>query len=150
MGFYIPEDDIPHSHRRENLKPYIHNPQLVSSSRCLHSLSRVLPACKRLATVRSIAKQYPSKWLTTKFHGHLGYLTSVALAFSLWSFVHVPGHLANVKQNGMFGKPARVPEQNLFKYVCPSEPHCTAAGNKHSDGFRWHRETRGTWLTELP
>jgi hypothetical protein len=24
QGFYIPEDDIPHSHRRENLKSYIH------------------------------------------------------------------------------------------------------------------------------
>jgi hypothetical protein len=23
VGFYIPEDDILHSHRRENLKPYI-------------------------------------------------------------------------------------------------------------------------------
>jgi hypothetical protein len=23
LGFYIPEDDILHSHRRENLKPYI-------------------------------------------------------------------------------------------------------------------------------
>jgi hypothetical protein len=23
MGFYIPEDGVLHSHRRENLKPYI-------------------------------------------------------------------------------------------------------------------------------
>jgi hypothetical protein len=23
LGFYIPEDDIPHSHRRENLKYYV-------------------------------------------------------------------------------------------------------------------------------
>jgi hypothetical protein len=24
LGLYIPEDDIPHSHRRENLKSYFH------------------------------------------------------------------------------------------------------------------------------
>jgi hypothetical protein len=23
LGFYIPEDDVPHGHRHENLKPYI-------------------------------------------------------------------------------------------------------------------------------
>jgi hypothetical protein len=34
LGFYIPEDDILHSHRRGNLKSYIqrHNPQYSTKS----------------------------------------------------------------------------------------------------------------------
>jgi hypothetical protein len=34
LGFYIPEDDILHSHRRENLKPY----KICALSSCKHYL----------------------------------------------------------------------------------------------------------------
>jgi hypothetical protein len=34
LGFYIPEDDILHSHRRENLKSYL----LLKRSRCIDTL----------------------------------------------------------------------------------------------------------------
>jgi hypothetical protein len=38
LGFYIPEDDIPHSHRRENLKSYI-----ASTGWTLYRRSNVSP-----------------------------------------------------------------------------------------------------------
>jgi hypothetical protein len=36
LGFYIPEDDILHSHRRDNLKPYI-------SANCLENVKSLMP-----------------------------------------------------------------------------------------------------------
>jgi hypothetical protein len=36
FGFYIPEDDILHSHRRENLKSYIPVDPLI----CLYTVTR--------------------------------------------------------------------------------------------------------------
>jgi hypothetical protein len=31
LGFYIPEDDVLHSHRRENLKPYMLQDEFYSA-----------------------------------------------------------------------------------------------------------------------
>jgi hypothetical protein len=53
LGFYIPEDDILHSHRRENLKSYLNRPLISglqtetitlssSSSSVSHEVKRIL------------------------------------------------------------------------------------------------------------
>jgi hypothetical protein len=43
LGFYIPEDDILHSHRRENLKSYMRN-FLLRSVRLLLVTANVIPS----------------------------------------------------------------------------------------------------------
>jgi hypothetical protein len=50
LGFYIPEDDILHSHRRENLKSY--TAHFLTSY--LFSLPKTFPSPKRRNTTKDI------------------------------------------------------------------------------------------------
>jgi hypothetical protein len=54
LGFYIPEDDILHSHRRENLKSYAHT---LPFSQC---------ACKQLQHACAKLRKFPDSQSTTE------------------------------------------------------------------------------------
>jgi hypothetical protein len=55
LGFYIPEDDILHSHCRENLKSYISMPSLgILASACEPQVERRTEADDRMYHVRDV------------------------------------------------------------------------------------------------
>jgi hypothetical protein len=74
VGFYIPEDDILHSHRRENLKSYIGNSLFVGSGSIKKRTAPLPPGSYNMyGTLPNSHSRTPSDPIVP--NSHMGYHT---------------------------------------------------------------------------